>query len=183
MHRLFILALVLATAAGAATLQKLSLDEMIAQSTDIVRAKVGASSASFRGSANRAGMIYTHYTLTVSERYKGTGSTSLDVAVPGGTAQGYRQVFSGAPTLNAGDEFVFFLWTSRTGLTQIIGLTQGLFTLTTSGTGAQMLKRSVSSEVMLDPATGKPVVDAGLAITVDELKRRIATLPAGKVSQ
>ena len=182
MHRLFILVLAVA-AANAATLQKLSLDAMIAQSTDIVRAKVGSSSAAFRGAASRAGIIYTHYTLTVSERYKGTGSTSLDVAVPGGTAQGYRQVFAGAPTLNTGDEFVFFLWTSRTGLTQVIGLTQGLFTLSTSSTGTPMLKRAASSEVMLDPATGKPVVDAGMSITVDELKRRIASLPAGKVAQ
>jgi histidinol dehydrogenase len=36
--------------------------------------------------------------------------------VPGGTVNNSRQSFSGAPTFGAGDEFVFFLWTSKAGL-------------------------------------------------------------------
>jgi hypothetical protein len=184
MHRLVFVFAALAITAPAATLQKMSLDEMIVQSTDIVRGKVMASSASFRGTPGRAGMIYTHYTVTVSERLKGSSSaTKVDIAVPGGVAAGYRQVFTGAPTLNSGDEFVFFLWTSRSGLTQVIGLTQGLFSLNAVTSGKAMLSRSAAGEVMLD-ASGKPMTDSGESLSLDDLRQRVASvLGAGKVQQ
>ena len=184
MLRFVTLISVLSCAVSAATLQKLSLDEMIAQSADIVRGKVVSASASFRGTASRSGMIYTHYTVSVIERYKGTAGSTIDVAIPGGTAQGYRQVFAGSPVLNPGDEFVFLLWTSRSGLTQIIGLTQGMFTLSARINGKQVLSRSASPEVMINPATGQPSADSGMTITLDDLKRRIGGFnPSGKVTQ
>ena len=42
---------------------------------------------------------------------------------------------AGAPTLRAGREYVLFLWTSRSGLTQLMGMSQGLFSVerTTAG--------------------------------------------------
>ena len=103
-----------------ATLERLSLDDMIQKSTAIVRAKVTGSSAGFTGS-----IIYTHYQLQVSETYKGSAVT--DVAVPGGVAGNLRQIFAGSPTFNVGDESVFLLWTGKSGLTQVIGLTPGPF--------------------------------------------------------
>ncbi len=173
MYRLFILATLLASLTHAATLEKLTLDDMILKSTDIVRAKVSSASTSFRGVASRSGMIYTHYTIDVSERYKGSPATRMDVAVPGGLALGYQQVFPGAPALKAGDEFVFFLWTSRTGLTQIIGLSQGLFTLTSDAAGKLTAGRNASSELMLD-RSGNPVSDDGIRISLSALKARIS---------
>jgi hypothetical protein len=166
--------------ASAATLEKLSIDDLVAKSTDIVRGKVTGSSSSFRGTAGKGGMIYTHYSIQVSERWKGAAAAKMDVAVPGGTAQGYRQVFAGAPALRNGDEFVFFLWTSRSGLTQIIGLTQGLFSLTADATGKLVLNRASSNEIMLEPATGRPVADSGLKLNLQDLARRVAAAKAEK---
>ena len=51
----------------------------------------------------------------------------------GGVAGGIRQSVSGAPELKPGQEYVLFLWTSRSGLTQVIGLSQGLFQLSEEG--------------------------------------------------
>ncbi len=48
---------------------------------------------------------------------------------------GVQQSFAGAPTLTAGQDYFLFLWTSKTGLTQVIGLSQGLFTVTTNSSG------------------------------------------------
>ena len=93
-----------------ATLERLSLDDMIAKSTAIVRGKVSSSNAVAAGP-----VIYTEYTIQVSERFKGQTSDSIQVSVPGGTINGLRQSFSGAPTLNPGDDFVFFLFTGRDG--------------------------------------------------------------------
>src|SRR5271155_3296819 len=110
--------------AYATTLQQLSLDDMIQQSTGIVRAKVTGSSMTLRGQN-----VYTYYHLQILETAKpyGKPGAEIDVAVPGGTANGMRQVVVGAPELTTGSQYVVFLWTSRSGLTQIIGLSQGLF--------------------------------------------------------
>ncbi len=40
---------------------------------------------------------------------------------------GIRQIAVGSPELATGSEYVVFLWTGKSGLTQIIGLSQGLF--------------------------------------------------------
>jgi hypothetical protein len=159
--------------ARAAVLQRLSMDDMIAQSTDIVHARVIASTASFRGTPGRGGMIYTHYTVTVLDRMKGPSSSSMDVAVPGGTSQGLRQTFAGAPTLTNGQEYVLFLWTSRSGLTQVIGLTQGLFDIHVDASGTQFATRIASSEIMIDPANGQTVPDTGVRYNLGALTKRI----------
>jgi hypothetical protein len=160
----------------AATLEKLTLDDMIAKSSDIVRGKIVASNASFRGQSGRGGMIYTHYTVKVTDRWKGAAASTMDVAVPGGMVGGYRQTFAGAPNLNVNDEFVFFLWTSRSGLTQVIGLTQGIFNLTLDGSGKQVLSRSASTEVMLDPASGAAVQDTAVSLPMSEFKTRVTSV-------
>jgi hypothetical protein len=143
----------------AATLERLSMDDMVQKSTDIIRARVVSSSVRFRGVAGRGGTIYTHYTVEVSERWKGNAASQMDVAVPGGVIANIRQTFPGAPVLNQGSEYIFFLWTSRTGLTQIIGLSQGLMNLKVGASGDAVLWRGAASEPMVDGA-GNAVTDS-----------------------
>src|SRR5262249_23560722 len=107
-----------------ATLERLSFEDLATRSTMIVRGKVGESWAAMTN-----GIIYTHYKIQVTESLKGGSKGSVEVMVPGGTVNGLRQAVSGSPVLNSGDEFVFFLWTSKAGITWITGLTQGLFAL------------------------------------------------------
>ena len=149
----------------AATLERLSLDELIDQSSAIVRGRVTGSSATFTGSA-----IYTHYKVQVLQSWKGAAQGTVDVAVPGGTANGLRQTFSGAPQLIAGKEYVLFLWTSKSGLTWITGLSQGLFDLPSN----VMAVRAASSEQMLDRATGRPVHEDRLEMQLRDLGAHIS---------
>jgi hypothetical protein len=151
-----------------ATLERLSLDDMISRSTAIVRGTVAGSYAALSGPA-----IYTHYSIQVSERLKGGGSNPIEVVVPGGVANGLRMSVSGAPVLNTGDEFVFFLYTGKSGLTSIVGLTQGLFSLA-KGVGDPTATRTASRELMLDPATARPVKDQTLVMPMSQLRARIA---------
>ena len=148
------------------TLQQLSLDEMIQKSTAIVRGKGHVTGASFRGS-----VIYTHYQVQVSETYKGVAAPQLDVAVLGGVANGIQQRFAGAPELREGEDYVLFLWTSKTGLTQIIGLSQGLFAVT-PGASSPFVVRAASSEQMLN-AQGQPVSDSDIKLQLTDLRSRI----------
>lgn len=149
-----------------ATLQRLSLNDMIGQSTAIERAKVVSSFASSEGP-----VIYTHYKLQVSEQLKGQAIS--EILVPGGVANNIRQFFAGAPQFQPGDEFVFFLWTSKAGLTQIIGLTQGLFAVTPGGAADPSVTRAASTELMLDTTTGHPVKNKTLVMKMSDLRTQI----------
>ena len=159
---------------GAATLSRLSLDDMISQSTAIVHARVQGSSAALRGS-----IIYTYYQIQVLDTWKGQAPDN--VAVPGGVFNGSRQSFDGTPQLNENKEYILFLWTSPSGLTQIIGLTQGLFDVSASSSGSLTAMRSASSNTVIDPNTGRAVKDQPLQIKLGDLTTQIATtLAKGK---
>jgi len=152
-----------------ATLERLSLGDMIARSTAIVRGTVTGSTAAFSGPA-----IYTHYSIQVTEQLKGTAGGTLDVVLPGGAVQNLRQTFAGVPALNPGGDYVFFLFTGKSGMTTIIGLTQGLFTLAPDPSGDPTATRTASRELMLDPATGRPVKDDTLVMKLSGLRAQIA---------
>ena len=145
------------------------MDDLIGKSTAIVRGAVVDSWAALTGS-----VIYTHYKVQVSESFKGPRQSSVELVVAGGVVNNLSQSFSGSPTLNKGDEFVFFLWTSRAGLTQIMGLTQGLFAVVPGGSADAMATRAASRELMLDPKTAQPVKDAVLSMRLSDLRSRIA---------
>jgi len=164
----WVLAFGLLPLAGA-TLEQLSLDDMIQKSTAIVRGTVGQSRAEASGP-----IIYTHYAIRVTENFKGNSQGAVDVVVPGGTANNVRQTFPGTPQFKAGDDYVFFLWTGRSGLTQIIGLTQGLFALSPGSDDSPKATRAASREVMLEKGTGREVKDQTIVMTLADLRARIA---------
>jgi hypothetical protein len=172
------LAAILAPLPGS-TLQQLSLDDMIRLSTVIVRGKTQQTVSAYRNS-----IIYTHYQVQVSETLKGPAAkgpaaSQLDMVVPGGAANQMQQTFAGAPTLAAGQDYVLFLWTSKSGLTQIIGLSQGLFVVSSNASGQLMVTRAASAERMVN-AAGLPVTDSNMQMLLSDLRSRIqAALTSG----
>lgn len=143
---------------------------MTQSATAIVRATVTGSSASFSGS-----LIYTHYALQVGETLKGT--TPGEVLLPGGVAGRYRQSFPGVPQLQVGSEYVIFLWTSpSTGLTQVVGFSQGIFNVTTLSNGSVQVSRPQIGETMLD-AAGHIVRDHAVQMTLTGLRATVAAGP------
>jgi len=162
--------LVAAASAWATTLVQLSTDQMIRQSTAIVRAKVVGSSSGFVGRD-----IYTYYQLQVTENLKSSGPSQLQIAVQGGVAGGLRQMVPGAPSLATGQEYVFFLWTSRSGMTLVIGLSQGLFTVTQDASGNAVLVRPAAVSLMLN-SSGQPVSDQPVTIALSALRSEIQSV-------
>src|ERR1700733_2641786 len=174
MRKLIILALVAVCTAPGSTLQRLSLNDMIQKSKMIVRGTIQlGTSAAFRGS-----IIYTHYQLSVAAAFKGTPGQLIDVAVPGGTLNGIQQPAAGAPTLSAGQEYVFFLWAGKSGLTQVIGLSQGLFSVTTNSQAQAIVSRGAASSPMLD-FSGQLVTDSNLEMPLAQLVSKIQAVLAG----
>ncbi len=175
MQKLFVYA-ALAASLGllrGATLEQLSLDDMIRQSTAIVRGTTQISSTAFRGP-----LIYTHYTVQVTANLKGTAAKQIDIVVPGGVSSGRRQSFAGAPTLVNGQDYVLFLWTSKSGLTQVIGLSQGLFRVATNASGQLVVLRAAATELMLN-SSGQPVKDSDFQMPLADLEARVASVLSG----
>lgn len=141
---------------------------MATESTAIVRATVLESYASASGP-----VIYTHYKLQVSERLKGAAVS--EVVVPGGMVNGVQQLVPGAPKFNRGEEYVFFLWTGPDGMSRVIGLTQGMFSVTEDGSTNPTVRRAASAELMLDSKTRRPVKDQTLTMRMSDLRALAGT--------
>ncbi len=88
------------------------------------------------------------------------------MAVPGGTMNGMRQMAIGSPELATGSEYVVFLWTGKSGLTQIIGLSQGLLLASEDASGKIRLTRPAAEDPMLDK-NGKAVGGRGAGTQVE----------------
>ncbi|MCU1272787.1 MAG: hypothetical protein JWO48_218 [Bryobacterales bacterium] len=160
-----------------ATLERLSLDELAQKSTLIARAKVLGSYTDFRGS-----VIYTHWKLQVVESFKGADQAAVEVLVPGGSAGHFHQDVPGSPRLVAGNEYLLFLWTAKSGSTYVTGLSQGVFELSKNGGTDLIAARGASSETMLDRRTWLPVSDEGIQMRYSDITARIsAALSAAPV--
>ena len=151
--------------AKATTLLQLGLAQMAQQSTAIARVQVTASNQVLRGRD-----VFTVYQLKTIESLKtAPGGNLASVAVPGGAAGGIRQMVAGAPTLRVGGEYVLFLWTSRSGLTQIMGLSQGMFVVQPGA----IVTRAAADEQMLN-AQGQPVRADTLTMPWADLKAQVS---------
>ncbi len=156
-------------AAPAATLERLSLDDMTSRSTAIVRARAVSSSTVQIGS-----IIYTKTRFEVLERWKGPDAAQVDVTEPGGTRGGASEHYVGVPHFSPGQELVLFLWTGPSGRTQVIGLSQGALQVArTAPDGDAQVIRQPSGETMVAPGTGKPVQEEAISMSLGRLALRI----------
>jgi len=153
-----------------ATLELLSLNDLISKSTTIVQAQVTGSSASYSGT-----VIYTHYKIDVLAQWKGSSQSTMDVMVPGGAAKGVRQTYPGVPQLVTGQQYVLFLWAARQGATYTLGLTQGVFNLL-GAPGDLTAVQMPTTETVLAPGTGKVVNSQPISMPLPQL---ISSIKAG----
>ena len=86
-----------------------------------------------------------------------------------------RQTYPGAPQFQPGDQFVLFLWTGRSGMTQIMGFSQGVFAVARDGSPDPILTREASHEMMLDPVTHSQVNDQPLTMRLSELRSQVSS--------
>jgi hypothetical protein len=153
------------------------MNDLITQSTHIVRARITGSRSAAMGQD-----IYTYYQLQVLETLKQGAILPAEVAVPGGVYGNLRQIGVGSPVLTQGQEYVLFLWTSRSGMTQVIGLSQGMFSLKQDTSGETVLNRPAVGDPMLDKS-GKPVTDTAVTMKWSDLRALIVKTLHGAAKQ
>jgi len=152
----------------ATTLQLLDFNSLTLKSTAIVRGKVQVTRTTMQGSS-----IYTHYNVQVIEQWKGAPASQIDFVIPGGRINGYQQTVAGAPSLTNGQEYVLFLWTSRSRLTHIMGMSQGLFV---SANG--VVTRPALTEHLIDP-NGADASDPGMQMTLAAMRSAVQSVLKG----
>lgn len=162
----------------ATTLAYASLDELIVKSSQIVRGTV----QSLHGEANGS-RLNTRVRISVVERWKGPESSSVDVILPGGTVGRTTQAVSGTPDLRIGAEYVFFLWTGRSGTNQLLGLSQGVLRLAKDSQGQASVSRPPAAAAMVDASTGTAVEDPGVSLTLAALRQRIQRVLGNRSNQ
>jgi hypothetical protein len=79
--------------------------------------------------------------------------------------------------LTVGAEYVLFLWTGRSGLTQVIGLSQGLFSVIPDPSNRALpanstVVRAAATETMVD-ANGNVAADQAVRLLWGDLRSRI----------
>jgi hypothetical protein len=127
----------------------------------------------------RGNVIYTSYRLKVTQKIKGQAGSTMEVLVPGGTLNNLRQSFAGSPTLDAGSEYVIFVWTSPRGLNHVLGMAQGVFDVKVTSEGETLLVRGPADAQFVN-ASGLPVTDEGAKITLRRLTERVQAVESAK---
>jgi hypothetical protein len=160
--------------AQATTVRSASLDDLIQSSTSVVRGLVVGSSVAMLGP-----MIYTHYTVQVLDRWKGTAAAQLDVQVPGGTLNGVQQNVAGTPQLVIGSQYVFFLWTAPSGANLPLGLTQGVLDVTSDDAGNTIVLRQATEALVLNSASGSAATPDPLRMKLADFATRVSSALKG----
>ena len=111
-----------AAVSQAAMVESMSIEQMTASATAVVRVAVGEARTSRSGP-----LIFTDYRLRVVETMAGDAEGIGEVSLPGGEYEGVSQAFSGVPELGVGQQYVLFLWRGPSGRIQVVGLAQGVF--------------------------------------------------------
>jgi hypothetical protein len=163
--------------ATAATLEKLTIEQMAQKSTIIIRGKITGCAGEKPGV-----IIYTRCGVAVSETWKGAPKKNIDFVVPGGRVQAFSQTYAGAPKFNANEQYVLFLWVGRSGVPQIIGLSQGVFDVTFNAKGQATVRREATSDIMLD-STGTQIRDEPVSTSMSDLRQQVDRALAGGIQK
>jgi hypothetical protein len=138
--------------AASLTVEKISLEELTAQSDLIVRGIVVSSSSQWEQSS-----IYTYTTIRVEELLKGNPPADLRVKQLGGRVGEIAAEVPGTPELNPKDEVVLFLreWN---GDYWIHSIALGKFTVLRDGPTA-MTVSDLNNVGLVDPVTKQEITD------------------------
>jgi len=176
MKRILSAALVLlCVASSATTVKPLSVEELTARSTHVVRARAVESHSAWNAEHT---LIYTLTRFSAEENLKGSAPNTFTVRQIGGSAEGYTQKVSGVRSWQAGQEAVLFLRPSEAndGTYSVTGLMQGNFSVKSTSTGTTIVSNGVPDATAFDSETGKFSHYGGTNMSLQELQHRVSSV-------
>ncbi len=172
-----LLALCLASATWATTLQHVDTRDLTLGSSDIVIGVVENSRSYWNDARTR---IFTDVTLRVDQTLKGPAASRITLTQLGGEVDGARYSIPGCPAFHPGEEALFFLWRDPRGRAQVNGLAQGKFDIRRDPvTGERLIQRVVPGFAVGDVrmlrahAAGEPRPRLRLDDLVREIRRTL----------
>ena len=180
--RVPVAALVVAAAAlpaGATTLRRMDLGEMVTRAERIVHARAVDTNVHWDASGTQ---IYTDTTFEVIDEAKGKGPRRLTVSLLGGVMDGVEMREEGTPLFRQGEEVVLFTTPTPDGKKALVGFSQGAMRVTEDpATGQRMVTSQVPAGVsfMEETAQGlRPVRPAQqrahLDVFMDKVRRTVS---------
>ena len=169
--------LLAALAANATTLVRLSLPQMVRQSTAIVRAHCEGSHVRLD-----RGEIWTDTTFQVLETHKGLLPAQIVARQPGGVLNHLHSRVDESPVFRPGEDVILFLWGGGKRPFSVLGWSQGTFRIRHSViTGGETVSQDSAATPVFDSATGG-FTRAGLrnipiGVFEDALRREISRHP------
>lgn len=120
----------------ALTVVPATFEELVRESAAVVHGRVRTVQAAW--TADRR-TIQSTVTLEVVDTFKGTDMETATFVVPGGEAGGRILVVPGAPVFRAGDDVVVFLRGRAPQLPEPLGLSLGVYRVSSAVTGGTSL--------------------------------------------
>jgi hypothetical protein len=136
--------------AGATTIRRIDLPELIASANRIVHARAVENVVFWDDEGLR---IYTDTTFEVLAEAKGAGPSTLTLNLLGGRIDPLEMTVEGTPVFTPGEEVVLFALDRPDGKSNLVGFTQGVRRVSqetvTSPDGRSSLRKIAVSEVPL----------------------------------
>jgi len=166
-----ILAILLAaTAAGATTLARMSLDELVAAAEVVARVRCLGNESRWEG-----GEIWTLTSFEVVETLKGVAPRLIAVRLLGGHVGHLHSTVDGVPRFRPSEEAVLFLERTRAGDFSVTSWVQGTFRIRRDArTGAESVTQDSAAYGIFDP-TARQFRPAGVRkLPLEAFKQRLA---------
>ncbi len=165
------LTVVVALQLWATSVIPMSVEQLTAAASNVVRARAISSEA--RWNEDRT-IIYTFTRFASIETWKGAPASEFIVRQMGGRVGNVEQKVSGVRRWNAGDEAILFLRPSEAGngVMAVVGLFQGNFSLHADG-GKLIASNGVPDALQLNSATQQLEHFKAASYTLSELHQRV----------
>ncbi len=122
---LALLAVWAAPSARATTLVRLSLEQLSMASSSIVQARVVSQESRWNAEHTR---IFTYTKLAVSQSFKGSAASTVEIVQPGGAVGNLRVRVPGSAALRPDTEYILFLEPSKQNSNYVVvGMSQGAY--------------------------------------------------------
>ncbi len=162
--------LLVALAARATTLARMTLNELVAAAEVVARAQCLGSESRWEG-----GEIWTFTTFELTETLKGVAPRLLTVRLLGGRAGHLISTVDGVPRFRPGEEAILFLERTPAGDFSVTGWVQGTFRIRRDAqTGEESVTQDSSRFGVFDPATRRFRVAGIRQLPLEVFKQRVA---------